>query len=157
MPVEPLVNLDEIDLTNTEFSADEIGKVNPQSFEMRQLDGIIKIDADTSIIVGYKEVRDDEFWVRGHIPGRPLLPGVLMIEAAAQLCSFYLRKLRPESKFMGFAGLENVKFRGQVVPGDRLILIAKCVRFRSRGGRFDTQGIVKGEVVFEAHIIGITM
>ena len=53
------------------------------------LDGIVLIDPGRHLIVGYKDVRPDEFWVRGHMPGFPLLPGVLMCEAAAQLSCYY--------------------------------------------------------------------
>ena len=68
----------------------------------------------------------DEFWVRGHMPGFPLLPGVLMCEAAAQLGAYYLCAYRPfDGDFLGFGGMDNVRFRGKVSPGDRLVLIAK--------------------------------
>ncbi len=62
-----------------------INQVNPQRFEMQQLDGILWQDTERHLILGYKEVTDQEFWIRGHVPGRPLMPGVIMIEAAAQL------------------------------------------------------------------------
>lgn len=155
MPLQPLVNLGEVDLTKVEFAAPEIRKVNPQSYEMAQLDGIIKLDPDAGIIVGFKEVSAEEFWVRGHIPGRPLLPGVLMIEAAAQLCSFYYQKVRQDERFLGFAGVDAVKFRSPVAPGDKLILVAKCVEMRSRRATFETQGFVQDKLVFEGRIIGM--
>ena len=157
MAVQPLVNLGEIDLDRLEFRAEEIRKVNPQSYEMAQLDGVVKVDADAGIVVGYKNVKADEFWVRGHIPGRPLLPGVLIIEAAAQLCSFYFTTVRKSRRFLGFAGVDAVKFRAPVVPGDRLILVAKCVELRSRRATFETQGFVKDKLVFEGRIIGMPM
>jgi len=157
MPVQPLVDLRQLDLDRLEFRAEEMRKVNPQSFEMAQLDGVIKVDPHAGIIVGYKDVRADEFWVRGHIPGRPLLPGVLMIEAAAQLCSFYFKKVRKSERFLGFAGVDGVKFRAPVVPGDKLILVAKCVELRSRRATFEAQGFVKDKLVFEGRIIGMPM
>ena len=67
-----------------------IRQVNPQRFEMEQLTAIVYVDPVNHVIVGYKDVRHDEFWVRGHMPDYPLLPGVLMCEAAAQLCSYYI-------------------------------------------------------------------
>jgi 3-hydroxyacyl-[acyl-carrier-protein] dehydratase len=72
---------------------------------MEQLTGILMFDPEQSLIVGYKDVKADEFWVRGHIPGRPLLPGVLMCECAAQLCSYYYSRATSQSRFVGFGGM----------------------------------------------------
>src|SRR5438034_9862034 len=105
---------------------DAIRRVNPQRFEMEQLTAIVHVDTSRHLIVGYKDVRADEFWVRGHMPGFPLLPGVLMCEAAAQLCGYYISVYAPmPSDFIGFGGMESVRFRGQVSPGERLVLVAK--------------------------------
>ena len=105
--------------------------------------------------MAFKDVRDDEFWVRGHIPGRPLLPGVLMIEAAAQMSSLYYKYVQKDPRFLGFGAVDGVKFRGQVVPGDRLLLLGKAVEIRSRRAVFDTQGVVGDKLVFEARITGM--
>jgi len=107
--------------------------------------------------VAWRDVRDDEFWVPGHIPGRPLFPGVLMIEAAAQLASFMVLRRLPDHDFLGFAGVDDVKFRGQVVPGDRLYVLMEQTEFRRRRCICNTQGLVRGEIVFEATITGMPM
>ena len=60
-------------------------------------------------------------------------------------------------KFFGFGGIDKVKFRGQVLPGDKLIIIAKNKELRARRAIFDTQGITNGKLVFEGKIIGIAM
>ena len=87
MPPELHFDLAQIDFTRVVGDAEAIRKVNPQRFEMEQLDGVVHLDIVNKIVIGYKDVRYDEFWVRGHMPGYPLLPGVLMCEASAQLCS----------------------------------------------------------------------
>jgi len=152
-----LVNLDDIDLTKVEFSLEEVRRYVPQRYEMEQLGGVYALLPEQQLAVGWHDVREDAFWVRGHIPGRPLMPGVLMLEALAQLSTFVHKKISgdPPENFMGFGGLERVKFRATVVPGDRLILISKLIDARSRRWLFDAQGVVDGKLVVEAQIIGL--
>jgi 3-hydroxyacyl-[acyl-carrier-protein] dehydratase len=151
------VDLESLDLTTVVVGPDQIRRCNAQRYEMEHLDGILHFDLDEGIAVGFKDVREDEFWVRGHIPGRPLLPGVLMCEAAAQLCSFYYRQALQMDRFLGFGGMQDVKFRGAVEPGSRLILIAKKLDIRTRRAVFDCQGFVDGRLVYEGTIIGMPM
>ena len=157
MPPKLLVDLTRIDLDQVTIGIDEIREVNAQRYEMEQLSGIIVHRPDEGYVVGFKDVRDDEFWVRGHIPGRPLLPGVLMIEAAAQLSSFYYKMHmgKDDPRFVGFGGVTDVKFRQTVEPGTRLIIIAAVREIKSRRAVFDTQEVVDGRLAFEATIIGM--
>lgn len=152
-----LVNLDELDLTKVEFPMEVVRQYLPQRYEFEQLSGVIALLREQQMVVGFRDVRADEFWVRGHIPGRPLFPGVLMLEAAAQLSTFGYKMMLDDdpNRFLGFGGLDKCKFRGTVGPGDRLILIAKTVEARTRRMVYDTQGVVNGKLVFEAQIIGL--
>ncbi len=155
MPPQPFVELPEIDPANALADREAIAKVNPQRFEFAQLDGIHTLDVPNNIIIGYRDIRDDEFWVRGHIPGRPLFPGVLMIEAAAQLVSYYVTNLDPEKGFIGFGGVDKVKFRGTVTPGQRIIFLGRMLQIRSRRCVGATQGFVDGQMVYEGEITGM--
>jgi 3-hydroxyacyl-[acyl-carrier-protein] dehydratase len=154
-----MVNLDEIDQTKNEYTIEDIRKYIPQRYEFEQLTGIFRVfrDLPEPIAVGYRDVRDDEYWIRGHIPGRPLFPGVLMLEAGAQLSTVMFKMLSGDdpNRFLGFGGLEKVRFRGVVAPGDRLILIARMIEARTRRCTFDVQGVVNGRLVFDAQIIGV--
>jgi len=152
-----LFDLSNINLNAVEHDVDAIERVNPHRGHMRMLDGIIYMSPEQDRAVAFKDVRADEFWVPGHIPGRPIFPGVLMIEAAAQLASFVSLHRLPGVKFLGFAGVDHVKFRGQVVPGDRLLFLGKEVEFRPRRIICQGQGLVNGTTVFEATIIGMPM
>lgn len=161
MPPTFLLDIDSIDLNHIEYGPDVIEAANPQRGHMRHLDGIcwgIAPEANEVGLaaIGFKQCRDDEFWVPGHIPGRPLLPGVIMIETAAQLAAFMIKHFRKEPGFLGFVGCDNVKFRGQVSPGQRLYILGKEVRYRP-GRQFtcETQGICEGQLVFEATIRGM--
>ncbi len=157
MPQELFINIDEIDSNDVEIDVEGIRAVNPHRYEMEQLNGIIKFDPENKIIIGFKDVKEGEFWVRGHIPGRPLFPGVLMMEAAAQLCTYYYKRVIEDDRFLGFGGLDKVKFRGKVTLGDRLIIVAKNRELRTRRAIFETQGIVNSKLVFEGVIIGMVV
>jgi 3-hydroxyacyl-[acyl-carrier-protein] dehydratase len=152
-----LVDLSQIDFDKPIATIDDIRKVNPQRFEMEQLTAIVHVDTEVWSCVGYKDVTHDEFWIRGHMPGMPLMPGVVMLEAIAQLCSYVTQKHDLLGAAMvGFGGLEEVRFRDPVLPGDRLILM--CLLGKVRRGRMivcQFQGVVKDRVVIEGVLKGI--
>ena len=152
-----LFDIDSIDLNALAMTTADIEAINPHRGPMRLLDGVIWADYDAGHSVAYRDVRHDEFWNEGHIPGRPIFPGVLMIEAAAQFASLFYLKDEPDVEFMGFAGVENVKFRGMVTPGDRLILLLNEIERRKRRCKCEIQGMVNGNLVFEAMVIGMPM
>jgi len=156
MPPALHLDLAKINFDAIEVDKEGIRKILPQRFEMEHLDAIVFSDPSLALIVGYKDCRSDEFWVRGHMPNYPLLPGVLMCEAAAQLCSYFItvNKLS-EGDFIGFAGLENVRFRGPVHPGDRLVLVSKGIKIDRRRAIFNVQAFVRDAMVFHGDIIGV--
>ncbi len=157
MPSTPILDPGLADLSTVVISKEEILSLNPQRYEFEQLDSILHLDLEANIAVACKQQKSDEFWVRGHIPGRPLMPGVLMIEMAAQLCSiFYHKKVGSHgTKFFGFGGVDKVKFRGSVRPGDVLIMMVKSQSLHSRIAVFDSQGYVNNKMVFEGVITGV--
>ena len=154
MPPQLLIDLSAIDLNKILFDQEAIRESNPQRGDMEMLNGIVYANPEQGEIVGYKDVRDNEFWVPGHIPGRPLLPGVLMIEAGAQLSSIYTRRFEGWTGFIGFGGVDGVKFRAPVTPGQRMYLLGKKLWARHRRICSKVQGIVNGSMVFEAEITG---
>jgi 3-hydroxyacyl-[acyl-carrier-protein] dehydratase len=138
------------------FDRDAICRVNPQRYEMQQLDAILWYDKERALVLGCKDVTEEEFWIRGHIPGRPLMPGVIQVEAAAQLLSFFVKQVYEEEGFIGFGGIDQAKFRGAIEPGCRLLLLGHVVEAR-RGRKYvcDVQGVVGEMLVFEATISGM--
>src|SRR5438105_12831005 len=158
MPPPLIVDPATVDLRQVVADREAIRRVNPQRYEMEQRTAIVLMDSEQHLIAGYKDVGDDEFWVRGHLPDYPLLPGVLICEAAAQLCSYYIvTSGLLQGDFLGFGGMEKVRFRGPVHPGDRLVLIGKLVRYHRRQTVFNVQGFVGTSMVFHADIIGVPM
>jgi 3-hydroxyacyl-[acyl-carrier-protein] dehydratase len=155
MPPQFLFDISAIDLNRVLFDSDHVRLRNPQRGSMQQLDAIVHLDPAKGQIIGYKDVAEDEFWVPGHIPGRPLMPGVLMIEAGAQLAGFYYAESEKWEGFIGFSGVDQVRFRATVPPGKRFYLLGK--RGWVRHGRFcsNVQGLVDGALVFEATILGM--
>ena len=157
MASPPILDLATINMDEVAVSKEEILKLNPQRDEFEQLDRLISIDLELGLAVRIKKQSPEEFWTRGHIPGRPIMPGVLMIEMAAQLSSiiFHLKLDPAGEKFFGFGGVNNVKFRGSVEPGCDLLMIAKAKKVSSRIAVFESQGFVEGKMVFEGDITGI--
>lgn len=155
MPPPMFLNPAEIDLKNILFDGDYIRSVNPHRFEFALLDAVVHCDRSAGIYAGYHDVALDAWWVRGHIPGRPLFPGVLMIEAAAQLASFMAKDQLRLPDFIGFTGVENVRFRGVVSPPCKLLMIGKAVQIKPRRIISDVQGFVNDSMVFEGTIIGM--
>ncbi len=157
MAPKPLFDISAIDLSQVALSPQRVGELNPQCGDMRQLDYVVWVNEAASRGLGVKKVRDDEFWISGHIPGRPLLPGVLMIEAGGQLCNVLYQLRVNNPRFLGFTRCDNAAFRGQVVPGDTLYLLAREVSMRPRRFVCDVQGVVDGRIVFEARITGMAL
>lgn len=154
---ELLFDLSQIDFDKPTADIHEIRKYNPQRHEMEQLTAIVFEDVERKICVGYKDTTHQEFWVRGHMPGMPLMPGVVMLEGAAQMCSYFVQKHDLlGAPMVGFGGLEEVRFRDPVVPGDRIVFICSLMKVR-RGrmiiSRF--QGVVRQNVAVEGIIKGI--
>jgi 3-hydroxyacyl-[acyl-carrier-protein] dehydratase len=152
-----LIDLSQIDFSRPLATAEDIRQVNPQRHEMEQLTAIVYVDPQKYECVGYKDVSDQEFWVRGHMPGLPLMPGVIMLEAVAQLCSYVSQKYDLlGSEMVGFGGLEDVRFRDPILPGDRLIVM--CALDKIRRGRMIVcrfQGVVGESIVVEGILKGI--
>ena len=158
MPAKPLYDYAQFDFDKPLFDLDEVRKVNPQRHEMEQLSGVVHVDRENDGLVGFKEVTDDEFWIRGHMPDFPLMPGVMLCEAAAQLAGFYARKfdLLEAGDYLGFGGMNSVRFRRPVYPNSRLVICARCTKvMKKRLAEFDFQGFVDDKMVYNGSMIGV--
>lgn len=157
MPPQLLFDISGIDLTKVLFDQEEVRRYNPQRGDMEQLNGIAYADPSHGRMIGFKDIGEHEFWVSGHIPGRPLFPGVLMIEAGAQLAGFYTRRILGWTGFIGFGGADDIKFRTEVTPPARMFILVEKVWDRHGRVNCRAQCMVDGKICFEGTITGIKM
>ena len=131
----------------------DIQKILPHRYPFLLVDKIIEIEPDKKA-VGIKNVTINEQFFTGHFPGRPVMPGVLIVEAMAQVAGvLMLNKKENVGKYAYFMSLDNAKFRKTVVPGDQLRLEVEVVKLRSKTGQVHTKALVDGAVVSEADLM----
>jgi 3-hydroxyacyl-[acyl-carrier-protein] dehydratase len=155
--VKPLFDLSGIDLRATKYGKAEIERINPHRGEMLLLDSVVWTTPDFKQGLGLKQIRETEFWVPGHFPGKPMFPGVLMIEAGAQLACFLYNIRRPDPKVVAFLRIDNASFRSMVQPGDDLYLLCNELKFGHRRFVSEVQGMVGDRLAFDAKISGMQM
>ena len=115
------------------------------------VDRVTDLDPEEISIVAQKNITEDEPYLEGHFPGNPIMPGVLVIEALAQtglICLFELKLIEPEAEFF-FTGIEQVKFRRPVVPGDLLELHVKLLRNKRTLWKFEGRAFAGGQIAAE--------
>lgn len=157
MPEEtPIPDLATLNYDQPLHGIDEIRAANPQRFEFEMLTGIVYLDPAAHIIVGFKNTSADDWWARGHVPGYALFPGVLMCEAAGQLCGFYYShfKIGLANSLIGLGSIEEARFTRPVFPGERLVLVGTGLRVHRRLARFRVEGFVGTEKAFVATVVG---
>lgn len=130
----------------------EIWQILPHRYPFLLIDRVIEVE-EFKRAVGIKNVTINEEFFQGHFPRQPIMPGVLQIEAMAQLAGvMFLRSEKVKGKLALITGLDNVMLRRPVVPGDQLVLEAEMVKARSRSGIVHACAKVDGKIVSEADI-----
>jgi 3-hydroxyacyl-[acyl-carrier-protein] dehydratase len=159
MPSAPLITPAPLDLAHPYAHKAAIYTRLKQAQRLALLDGIAQFDASgEGATVGFKEIRADDWWATDHIPGRPIFPGVLMCETAAQLCTWDYMERHPEfTGFLGFGGMDNTRFRGVVEPPKTMIYACKAIKVRSKMFVYSAQAFVGEQLVFETEIIGVVV
>ena len=157
MPPPLLIDLEQIDTARTTMTREQIYAMLPHRHEFMLVGGVCHVDKAASQIVTYCDLREDDWWVRGHVPGRPILPGVLMLEMAGQTSAVLGKLITGDESFVAFGGVSECKFREAVLPPARLLILCSLTDLRRRRIISNVQGIVDGKMVFEATITGLIM
>ena len=155
-----LLDLDSLDLSQDVMEDAEIRSMVPHAHEFQMIDGICHLDVEQGFIVGYKDWAEDAWWAKGHIPGRPLMPGVLMVEGCAQVATILMKKKEgwPAENFIGLGGLNNVRFRGQVVPPCRVHFVSMAAGRSSRKIlKYPAQCFLDGKMVMQMELMGVAL
>jgi beta-hydroxyacyl-ACP dehydratase FabZ len=131
----------------------EILKILPQRYPFLLVDRILETDGLT-YMVGLKNVTVNEPFFQGHFPDHPVMPGVLLVEALAQVGVILLLCGDPnrDSKLVYFSGIDNCRFRQPVIPGDQLRIEVKVLKHRGRYFKMMGQALVDGSVTVEAEL-----
>ncbi|WIO75291.1 3-hydroxyacyl-ACP dehydratase FabZ [Porticoccaceae bacterium LTM1] len=134
----------------------EIKEYLPHRYPFLLVDRVVEVVPGESI-VAYKNITVNEEVFNGHFPGAPIFPGVMIVEAMAQasgILGFTTDGEKPdENTLYLFAGVDEVRFRRQVVPGDKLVLESRLISKKRHIMKFETRALVDGELACEAKLM----
>lgn len=140
-------------MNNKEFDLEGIKKVIPHREPFLFIDRVV-VGEDGKSVTGYKYLTGNEDFFMGHFPGRPIMPGVLVVESMAQTaCVLFYHLTNIENTLPYFMSIDKVKFRKPVLPGDTLQTKVEVIRARGRAGKIRSEAFVNGVIVAEAEFM----
>ncbi|MCB1067872.1 MAG: 3-hydroxyacyl-ACP dehydratase FabZ [Simkania sp.] len=136
----------------TVFNIKEISKILPHRYPFLLVDRVIQLDLENNYIIGLKCLTINEQFFQGHFPDAPIMPGVLILEALAQVGGILIHEKGYNDKTAVLLNVNQAKFRRPVLPGDVLYLHAQGIHFGSRGGKVQARAFVNDQLAAEAEI-----
>ena len=142
---------------NVQLTIDEVLELLPHRYPFLMLDSVDEL-VPGERIVGRKTISANEPYLQGHFPGYPIMPGVLIVEALAQLCSVLTSKSieTPDGYLHYLAGIDNARFKRRVRPGDVLEMRGRIAVRRRQLWKFDCEAHVDGELACEAQLMCVS-
>lgn len=136
-----------------EFNTEQIKNILPHRYPFLMIDKIIEFIPEKKA-VGIKNVTNTEYFFQGHFPDRPVMPGVLILEAMAQVGGVIIMKMNiSENKLAVLVGTDNVRFRGIVKPGDQMVITSELLNLKTRLGKVVSKVEVDNKIVAEGEIL----
>jgi 3-hydroxyacyl-[acyl-carrier-protein] dehydratase len=138
-------------LPEMNMNIEEIWEIIPHRYPFLLVDRVTEINEEEFSIKGYKNITINESMLQGHFPSKPVFPGVLIVEAMAQLGAVLILRRFPQEKRMAyFTGIDKARFKRVVIPGDRMDLEVKVVRDRSNFVVMEGKAHVEGQLAAQA-------
>ena len=142
-------------MTDSGYDINEVVKRLPHRYPFLLIDRVIEVEPQKRLVAIKNVTMNEPFFV-GHFPKRPVMPGVLIIEAMAQACgtlAILSEGGRKDNEFFFFAGIDNARFKRQVIPGDQLVFEVELITSKRGIGKFNAVAKVGGQVAVEAEIM----
>ena len=138
----------------SEMDVNQILGMLPHRYPFMLVDRILDMNIEEQTIVGYKNLTFNEPFFQGHFPGEPIMPGVMQLEAMAQISGILLNKVNDkEGQIAYFMSIDKAKFRRKVVPGDTLRMEIKVTRLRSRMAVVEGKAYIGDELASQAELM----
>ena len=121
------------------------------------IDGVCHLDLERGLVIAHKHFGEDAWWARGHVPGRPIMPGVMMIEGCAQAAAVLMKKREGlgGDDFIGLGGVDRARFRGAVFPPATIHFVSVVGSRSSRIFKYPAQCYRDGKMIMEMELMGV--